>query len=863
MRRPAPPRHWGDRRDLAAIAVLVAGALAWCLPGLLRGGVFGSFDLALHFGLTQGLYAGVHNGVDGDTARQGAVWAALNWQAVHAGRLPLWDPAIVLGLPLLANVQSAPFSLPSLVSYVVPLADAYTTIVIVKLVLGGIGCYVAARVLGFSRRAALLAGAVGELAGPMAAWAGWPQTGVAEWTGWLIAAIAVVVRRPGRNSVAALAVVVAFAIAGGFPEVAAVLAIAAVVFGAAVTLRPERDGASGRWRGAGALGLGTLAGIVLAAPAWLPAVPVLERAVTLGRLTPSLPAGEPWLFLDPFYFGSPLSSGVWFGPANYYETAAFVGPLVLVLALVALLRRFGEGPVLGLGVAAVICYLLGSDLSFVIRAENALPLVRSIAFGRGLLVCCDLLGLLAAAGLDALLGKGARAAALAWLGGAVPVALVLAATLPARSLPAPERAARLDGAVIAAVLLGALGVVVAVRLVWPGRVRLAGLLAGIAVLGELASLVGTSAPFASWGERFFPSTPALAAVRTGVAGGLVALGGQHAPGDAVHLGVLADLNAVYGLRELAGYDAMIPRALERAWARSSPAPDLAAAEVGGVLTSFVPDVTTRAQAAALGVSAVLEPLRLPVRLVDGAAARLAGVLRRAGAPPSASTGVLDALEWLTEQPGLLHDYPVARPGAVAAYLEALAHQAVPLAPPTAVASQAAAEVAPRLSASPQLASALAGLFTTAPPTGAVPVVRAGGEELWRFVGLKGATVLGGHGAVTAPLRYRDDATAAFGVTTSRAAWVRLGIDDEPGWSASAGGQPLATRSGEGGAVLEVRVPAGVHRVVLTYWPAGLSAALAAAAAVIVAGLVALGLGRRRRGRIPAAGERRVPVASAP
>lgn len=868
VRPAALPRRWGDWRDLAAIAVLVAGVLAWCLPGLLRGGVFGSFDLALHFGLTQGLYAGVHNGVDGDTARQGAVWAALNWRAVHAGRLPLWDPSIVLGLPLLANMQSAPFSLPSLVSYLVPLADAYTTIVILKLVLGGIGCYVAARVLGSSRLAALLAGAVGELAGPMAAWAGWPQTGVAEWTGWLIAAVAIVLRRPGRKSVAALAIVVAFVIAGGFPEVAAVLAIAAVLFGVAVAFGPNRQRVPGRWRALGALGLGAVAGIGLAAPAWLPAVPVLERAVTLGRLTPSLPSGEPWLFIDPFYFGTPLSSGVWFGPANYYETAAFVGPLVLVLALAALLRRFREGPVLGLCVAAVVCYVLGSGLSVVVRIEDGLPLVRSIAFGRGLLVCCDLLGLLGAAGLDALLAKGARAVALAWIFCAVPVALALAATLPASSLPAPERAARLDGAIIAAALLGVVGLLVALRLVAPGRGRLCRLLAGAAVLAELAALVGTSAPFASWGERFFPSTPALAAVRAAAGGGLVALGGQHAPGDAVHLGVLANLNAFYGLREFAGYDAMIPRALERAWARSSPAPDLAAAEIGTVLTSFVPDVTSQAQAAKLGVSAVLEPLRLPVRLVDGAGERLAGVLRRAGEPPAASTGVLDALEWLTEQPGLLHDYPVARPGAVAAYLEALAHGAVPLAPPAVAATQAAAEITGALSASPALAGALTGLFTTAPPSGAVPAVRVGGEELWRFVGLSGATVLGGHGTVTAPLRYLDDASAAFRVRTSRAAWVRLGIDDEPGWSASAAGRPLLTRPGEGGAVLEVRVPAGAHGVVLNYWPAGLSAGMAVAAAVAVALLVALGARRRhwrrrqQRGKqIPAA--RRVQVASAP
>ena len=75
-------------------------------------------------------------------------WSTLAWTQVHHGHLPLWNPYSGLGLPLAFNWQSAVFSLPALIGYLLPLHLAYTAQIIVTLVVAGTGAYALARVLG-------------------------------------------------------------------------------------------------------------------------------------------------------------------------------------------------------------------------------------------------------------------------------------------------------------------------------------------------------------------------------------------------------------------------------------------------------------------------------------------------------------------------------------------------------------------------------------------------------------------------------------------------------------------------------------------------------------------------------------------
>ncbi|MCU1494012.1 MAG: Bacterial rane protein YfhO [Acidimicrobiaceae bacterium] len=857
--------------ELACFAVLVAVALAWCAPALVHGAVYGSFDTALSAGLGSPLVAGVHDLVSGDQARQDAVWLNLNWVAVHHGALPLWNPFSDLGLPELANLQSAPASLSSLIAYLFPLSAAYTVEVVVKLLVGGMGCYVAARVLRTSRTAALLAGVVGELAGPMAAWAGWPQTGVAEWTGWVLGLVVLACRKPGWKSALGLAVVVAFACAGGFPEVLMLLAIAAVVQ-LVVVLVFERLGPARRVAGPdrhprlvrqlASVAAGALGGLLLSAPVWVPALPVLHESVSSLRPTQSfLGLHGLALFVDPSFWGLPTTASTWFGPGNageYYESAAFVGPLVLCCALVAVVRRWRQPAVVGLAISALVVAGIAFGVPPLRELVLAVPGLRTVAFGRGLLVVCDVLAVLAAVGLDELRSKRPR-----WpewgafsLMATVTVALAVAAVAD-RGLTSVERDDRLDGLWLALAALAVLGGFLAFRQVqraeW--RSRCWGALSGgsVVVVAEAAVLVLASFTVNTWSRQYLPRNGAVSAFASLTTGGLVALGGGHVASQPPRLGIYPELNAAYGVRELAGYDAITPKALYSLWVRVAPAPDLANAELAGDVTQFAPDVQTAAEARVLGVSYLVEPLHGSLRLVDGATACVSAALARGGADSTGNvTGILDDLEWLVEQPGLLRKFPSRRPGYVVRYLAAeVASPPGVSTPPVALGVPAAQAVVALEPHHPQLEAQLEACTTTATAPGLERVATVGTEALYRVPGPAGAYFSAvGDGTVDSSLDYTGDATAKVAVSASRAAWLTVAIDGEPGWSAAtASGTRLEVR--RAGALLQVLVPRGSHVVVLDYWPEGLTAALwlsfGTVAAILAAFVVAL-LRRRRRSR---------------
>ena len=90
-------------------------------------------------GPRRGPGAAVHNVVSSDQIQQFLPWTDIAWKSVHQGHLPLWNPFNAMGVPLAFNMQSGTFSLPMLVAYLVPLRFAYTTFVLVKIVLAGTG----------------------------------------------------------------------------------------------------------------------------------------------------------------------------------------------------------------------------------------------------------------------------------------------------------------------------------------------------------------------------------------------------------------------------------------------------------------------------------------------------------------------------------------------------------------------------------------------------------------------------------------------------------------------------------------------------------------------------------------------------
>ena len=232
------------------VALLVGFAFLYIAPALRHGTSLGPFDFLSTFGLTATPNVKPYNLVALDQILQGQPWTALDWTQVHSAHLPLWNPYSAMGTPLAFNFQSAPFSLPALVGYLVPVRYAYTVGVLVKMIVAGTGVMFLCRVLRLSNLASVFAGAVFELSGAFTGWLGWPQATAMSFLGWVIAATVLLLeRRPGQSraqAVALLALALALSIYAGHPEsmvmIFGAVAVVALVYLAAAVVRLPQTG---------------------------------------------------------------------------------------------------------------------------------------------------------------------------------------------------------------------------------------------------------------------------------------------------------------------------------------------------------------------------------------------------------------------------------------------------------------------------------------------------------------------------------------------------------------------------------------------------------------------------------------------
>ena len=151
-------------------------------------------------------------------------------EAYADGAAPLWNPYSALGVPLLGDLQSAPLGPFYAPVFVKPTQNAWDLVILLRYLVGGVGCFMLLRALGASPAAAF-APAVGYLLSAAYALHGLSLSlSVEALAPWLLLAILVLVRRPGWLPFTAVALLVAAATLGGQPEVLVVLAWVAIAW---------------------------------------------------------------------------------------------------------------------------------------------------------------------------------------------------------------------------------------------------------------------------------------------------------------------------------------------------------------------------------------------------------------------------------------------------------------------------------------------------------------------------------------------------------------------------------------------------------------------------------------------------------
>ncbi len=586
------------------------------MPALVHGASLGPYDQLAKYGLSSRPGTVVHYTGPGDQIEMLIPWTTLAWTQVHHGHLPLWNPYSGLGMPLVFNWQSASFSVPALLGYLVPVHLAFTVAQVATLVIGGTGVYVLGRVLRLGVLGATTAAVVYELSGPFMGWLGWPNAAAMSWGGWLFATAILIIRGRHRSrDIALFAVFLACAVYAGQPEtvVLFVMALAAFTVVFMVGRRRTAPGPTPVLRPVVDLVVAGAAGAALSAPLALPGLQLASTSVV--RVVSSygaLPGRDLRNLLFQGFDGLPVAGNRWFGNSIYPETAVYVGIIALCLVALGVRTRWRRPAVPALVVTALAMAAV-SYLSPVVSAINQVTGLRSVAWHRAVQPMVLALAVLAGMGLEVLVTAHQRRLVLRWAAGAFAGAGAMVALVwfvGRGRLPSFEAGIRARSFIWPVIEIGVGLLVVGALAVagrrssprhtapWGGVGRWAGL---ALLLCETAFLVAAGAPLVSSSPTYLVPTPAETALRQAVGSSLVAFGARdcHTPPT---LGMHQDVNVVYGVRELADWDPMTPEALFRSLKASTGQP------AGAVDAPLIlcPAIDSAATARRYGVGFVLE-----------------------------------------------------------------------------------------------------------------------------------------------------------------------------------------------------------------------------------------------------------------
>jgi hypothetical protein len=400
-----------------------------------------------------------------DATLQFFPWMQFLTNALHHGHLPQWNPTILAGVRMVPNGNFSPYYPPMWLARWLSAYDTYAVFVLLHLVIGALGIYAFARVLGARRISSWLSGLLALTA---TFWIHWSlhlgHLVSMAWAAWAFAAVHLVVTRPSPRRVAALALVFGLWWLGGNPQYAYYGTLAMGAYALVLVLRGRLRAGRPLVRPALAVAAALVLGAALAAPSLLPGAAVSSEILRVREPVGAV-ANSHLEKADVIRLVVDEARG---NPPDHVQTAVsgealmdspFTSVTALVLAGSALATRHRFRWLLAGG---AVCVLL---LGFTAPLHHVLYLIpgydRFRVSARWLAVLPVFLLPLAALGLDALFDGDGRAR----LGAIVAAGVCLAATaawwLHQRGSPgAPHvyfsHRALITAAVLAAVVGGAL-----------------------------------------------------------------------------------------------------------------------------------------------------------------------------------------------------------------------------------------------------------------------------------------------------------------------------------------------------------------------------------------------------------------------
>jgi hypothetical protein len=521
--------------------------------------------------------AGAHsptNGIVADPVTQFLPWLQLVRDAFAHGRLPLWNPYSLSGIPLLANDQSAPFSIFTLVALVPGGAWGLSMAMLVRLWVAGGGMYLFLKALGSGATGAVIGGIIMATSSFIVLWMAWPQSQVAVLIPGLFAAIELALRRRGMLGVGAVAVMVALQFLAGHAETSLYVGLAAPLY----VLVRCLDREPGRMSALLRIIFGAVTGTLLAGVQLIPFLDNLRQSTLLGnRAAGGLGAGHLSLsslssWLIPNIRGNPGIDGLAGRAPNYPEATAFIGVAALLLVapgLIGLYRRVPTAAI-GLSLIALLAALIVYGPLTPLAART--PGLNVSGNTRMTVLVCFAFASLAGLGFDTItrwrLGRDTRwhvLGAVAGAGGLAAYALCAIAFVLLRQraetlFPAGPRGVIIFWTLAAlAAFAGAAGLILAASSRRFRTPAISGL--AVLVLLESAMFAGPYQPQVRPSE-VPPASDVMSWMKANAGGNSIAATG---------FSLMPEVPSLYGLRDVRAYDLLESGRAQQFWSAADPA----------------------------------------------------------------------------------------------------------------------------------------------------------------------------------------------------------------------------------------------------------------------------------------------------
>ncbi len=329
------------RKSIACALAIVVLAVLFMGESLLPDKMLAPLDLVMAIPPWATIhFSNVYNSLSSDKVLYIHPIKVLVAKAWHSG-IPLWEPHILSGYPIIGNAQAGIFY-PGILPYILlPGADASDLVALFHLVMAGLGMFGFLRALHCRHLAALLGAVVFMLNTVVIVWLMWDSVvGVMVWLPWTLWAFerAAV---PGRLwMVAPGAIAVALIYLAGHLQWSMYAMLALAFYSVFRFIRPN---ATSRRRVLMIAGVLALLGTAIAAVQLLPTMEYISQGhrgpISFNTMSQIVSWHGFEVLWVPKYYGEGFAGPAWWGPINYNESMIYVGIAPLLLALLAIILR--------------------------------------------------------------------------------------------------------------------------------------------------------------------------------------------------------------------------------------------------------------------------------------------------------------------------------------------------------------------------------------------------------------------------------------------------------------------------------------------------------------------------------------------